>query len=176
MIGRNLLKHGFAETKHRVVFLRHGESEWNKENRFCGWTDVFLSAQGNSCIIQESEKLNKQGKHSSKTDIGLMSFTRPSSQEPFRHLTIWLMSWTVTTSPLQRTGDSTKDIMVLSKDSTNQKQLLSMENKRWRFGEEASTLLLLLWTNMTQDTLLTTSDIKTLTPNNYLQLKYTIYY
>ena len=26
----------------RVVLLRHGESTWNKENRFTGWTDVEL--------------------------------------------------------------------------------------------------------------------------------------
>ena len=30
----------------RLVLLRHGESEWNKENRFTGWTDVGLSAKG----------------------------------------------------------------------------------------------------------------------------------
>jgi 2,3-bisphosphoglycerate-dependent phosphoglycerate mutase len=29
-----------------LVLLRHGESIWNKENRFTGWTDVGLSAQG----------------------------------------------------------------------------------------------------------------------------------
>jgi len=29
-----------------LVLLRHGESEWNKENRFTGWTDVDLSARG----------------------------------------------------------------------------------------------------------------------------------
>lgn len=29
-----------------LVLLRHGESEWNKENRFSGWTDIDLSAQG----------------------------------------------------------------------------------------------------------------------------------
>eukprot|EP01071_Lankesteria_metandrocarpae_P005556 Lankesteria_metandrocarpae@DN4036_c0_g1_i1.p1 len=33
-------------TKYTVVLLRHGESTWNKENRFTGWTDVELSAQG----------------------------------------------------------------------------------------------------------------------------------
>lgn len=32
--------------KYQVVFIRHGESAWNKENRFTGWTDVPLSAQG----------------------------------------------------------------------------------------------------------------------------------
>jgi len=31
---------------HKVVLLRHGESVWNKENLFTGWTDVDLSKQG----------------------------------------------------------------------------------------------------------------------------------
>lgn len=31
---------------HRLVLLRHGESTWNKENRFTGWTDVDLSDKG----------------------------------------------------------------------------------------------------------------------------------
>jgi 2,3-bisphosphoglycerate-dependent phosphoglycerate mutase len=30
----------------KLVLLRHGESVWNKENRFTGWTDVDLSARG----------------------------------------------------------------------------------------------------------------------------------
>jgi 2,3-bisphosphoglycerate-dependent phosphoglycerate mutase len=30
----------------KLVLIRHGESVWNKENRFTGWTDVDLSAQG----------------------------------------------------------------------------------------------------------------------------------
>jgi 2,3-bisphosphoglycerate-dependent phosphoglycerate mutase len=31
---------------HKLVLLRHGESDWNRENRFTGWTDVDLSPQG----------------------------------------------------------------------------------------------------------------------------------
>ena len=31
---------------YKIVLLRHGESTWNKENRFTGWTDVDLSARG----------------------------------------------------------------------------------------------------------------------------------
>jgi len=31
---------------HRLVLLRHGESIWNRENRFTGWTDVDLSDKG----------------------------------------------------------------------------------------------------------------------------------
>ena len=30
----------------RLVLLRHGESDWNRENRFTGWTDVDLSPKG----------------------------------------------------------------------------------------------------------------------------------
>ena len=30
----------------KIVLLRHGESVWNKENRFTGWTDVELSDKG----------------------------------------------------------------------------------------------------------------------------------
>src|SRR5678816_2514310 len=31
---------------YRVVLIRHGESTWNQENRFTGWTDVDLTEQG----------------------------------------------------------------------------------------------------------------------------------
>lgn len=33
-------------TVHKLVLLRHGESAWNKENRFTGWTDVDLTDKG----------------------------------------------------------------------------------------------------------------------------------
>ena len=31
---------------YKIVLLRHGESTWNKENRFTGWTDVGLTDAG----------------------------------------------------------------------------------------------------------------------------------
>jgi 2,3-bisphosphoglycerate-dependent phosphoglycerate mutase len=37
---------GDGETVFRVVLLRHGESIWNREGRFTGWTDIDLSPQG----------------------------------------------------------------------------------------------------------------------------------
>ena len=40
----------------RLVLLRHGESTWNKENRFTGWTDVPLSEQG----IEEAKAAGRQ--------------------------------------------------------------------------------------------------------------------
>jgi len=39
----------------RLVLLRHGESTWNKENRFTGWTDVPLSEKG----IQEAREAGR---------------------------------------------------------------------------------------------------------------------
>jgi len=36
---------------HKVVLLRHGESDWNRENRFTGWTDVDLSERGRGCGV-----------------------------------------------------------------------------------------------------------------------------
>jgi len=32
--------------EHTVILLRHGESQWNSDNRFCGWVDVGLSKLG----------------------------------------------------------------------------------------------------------------------------------
>ena len=33
---------------YKIVFLRHGQSVWNRDNRFTGWVDVDLSEQGMS--------------------------------------------------------------------------------------------------------------------------------
>lgn len=33
-------------TGHRLLIVRHGESTWNQENRFCGWFDADLSEKG----------------------------------------------------------------------------------------------------------------------------------
>jgi 2,3-bisphosphoglycerate-dependent phosphoglycerate mutase len=47
----------------RLVLLRHGESEWNRENRFTGWTDVDLSAKGEE-EARQAGKLLKDGGYS----------------------------------------------------------------------------------------------------------------
>lgn len=45
----------------KLVLLRHGESTWNKENRFTGWTDVDLSEKGVEEAKQAGEALKKEG-------------------------------------------------------------------------------------------------------------------
>ena len=46
---------------HRVVLLRHGESDWNRENRFTGWTDVDLSDKGRLEAKMAGELLTSLG-------------------------------------------------------------------------------------------------------------------
>jgi 2,3-bisphosphoglycerate-dependent phosphoglycerate mutase len=46
---------------HKLVLLRHGESTWNKENRFTGWTDVDLSEKGKAEAKAAGDTLKKEG-------------------------------------------------------------------------------------------------------------------
>ncbi|MGA3134778.1 MAG: 2,3-diphosphoglycerate-dependent phosphoglycerate mutase [Terracidiphilus sp.] len=46
---------------YKVVLLRHGESIWNKENLFTGWTDVDLSEKGREEAKQAGVMLKEQG-------------------------------------------------------------------------------------------------------------------
>ena len=46
---------------YKIVLLRHGESDWNKENRFTGWTDVDLSEKGVAEAKKAGEVLLKEG-------------------------------------------------------------------------------------------------------------------
>lgn len=46
---------------HKLVLVRHGESEWNKENRFTGWEDVELSEKGRAEAQKGGKALKTQG-------------------------------------------------------------------------------------------------------------------
>jgi 2,3-bisphosphoglycerate-dependent phosphoglycerate mutase len=45
----------------KVVLVRHGESTWNKENRFTGWTDVDLSDKGKEEAKKAGQLLKQEG-------------------------------------------------------------------------------------------------------------------
>ncbi len=45
----------------KLVLLRHGESEWNRENRFTGWTDVPLSEKGVEEALSAGRLLAEEG-------------------------------------------------------------------------------------------------------------------
>ncbi|WMD19572.1 2,3-diphosphoglycerate-dependent phosphoglycerate mutase [Achromobacter seleniivolatilans] len=46
---------------HKLVLMRHGESQWNLENRFTGWTDVDLTDTGREQARRAGELLKKEG-------------------------------------------------------------------------------------------------------------------
>ena len=46
---------------HKIVLVRHGESIWNKENLFTGWTDVDLSERGKEEAKAAGQLLKKEG-------------------------------------------------------------------------------------------------------------------
>jgi len=46
---------------YKLVLLRHGESVWNKENLFTGWTDVDLSENGKTEACNAGEILKREG-------------------------------------------------------------------------------------------------------------------
>jgi len=45
----------------KLVLIRHGESTWNKENRFTGWTDVELSDKGRQEALEGGRVLKAEG-------------------------------------------------------------------------------------------------------------------
>jgi len=49
------------EDMKKLVLLRHGESTWNMENRFTGWTDVPLSEKGTAEAVEAGRVLLKEG-------------------------------------------------------------------------------------------------------------------
>jgi 2,3-bisphosphoglycerate-dependent phosphoglycerate mutase len=46
---------------YKIVLMRHGESQWNLENRFTGWTDVDLTEKGRAEAFQAGELLKNEG-------------------------------------------------------------------------------------------------------------------
>lgn len=46
---------------YKIVLLRHGESTWNQENRFTGWTDVGLTEKGQAEAVAAGQLLKNEG-------------------------------------------------------------------------------------------------------------------
>ena len=48
------------ETAYKLVLIRHGQSTWNLENRFTGWTDVGLTEQGRQEALAGAQLLKAE--------------------------------------------------------------------------------------------------------------------
>lgn len=46
--------------KYKIVMVRHGESEWNQKNQFCGWFDADLSEKGDYYIKDSASHFYKE--------------------------------------------------------------------------------------------------------------------
>lgn len=44
-----------------LILIRHGESEWNRDNRFTGWADVGLTEPGRQNMVDAGRALRRQG-------------------------------------------------------------------------------------------------------------------
>jgi 2,3-bisphosphoglycerate-dependent phosphoglycerate mutase len=67
---------------HRLVLLRHGQSQWNLEDRFTGWADVDLSDEGEREAREAARLLREQG---FAFDIGYTSVLRRAIR------TLWIV-------------------------------------------------------------------------------------
>ena len=68
----------------KFVILRHGESEWNKENRFTGWEDVNLTENGVTEAKSAGKILRDEG---FSFDIAYTSMLK-RAKETLRHCLI----------------------------------------------------------------------------------------
>jgi Phosphoglycerate mutase 1 len=50
----------------KLVFIRHGQSEWNLKNLFTGWVDVDLSEKGVQEATEAGKNLKKLGSNLTK--------------------------------------------------------------------------------------------------------------
>ena len=46
---------------YKIVLMRHGQSEWNRDNRFTGWADVDLTEKGVAEAREAGRLLNEAG-------------------------------------------------------------------------------------------------------------------
>ena len=44
-----------------LILVRHGQSQWNLENRFTGWVDVPLSPKGHEEVIEAGKLIKAEG-------------------------------------------------------------------------------------------------------------------
>ena len=75
---------------HKLVLLRHGESQWNKKNLFTGWTDVELSEKG----IEEAKEAGAiLAEHDYKFDFAFVSLLKRALQTLWYSLEVMDQLW-----------------------------------------------------------------------------------
>jgi hypothetical protein len=79
-----------------LVLLRHGESTWNRENRFTGWTDVPLSEKG----IEEARDAGRLLREGGRLRCCLYLGADMGDQNPAERISdkpcLWYTNWRTT--------------------------------------------------------------------------------
>ncbi|MDR0890682.1 MAG: 2,3-diphosphoglycerate-dependent phosphoglycerate mutase [Endomicrobium sp.] len=75
---------------YKIILMRHGESIWNKENKFTGWTDIDLSEKGYQDSILAGRKLLE---HSLTFNIAYTSVLKRAIKTLFNLLEIMDLLW-----------------------------------------------------------------------------------
>ena len=64
----------------KLVLLRHGQSQWNLENRFTGWVDVDLTAEGEAQATRGGELIKQEGLHFDKAFSSVLTRANRTAQ------------------------------------------------------------------------------------------------
>ena len=85
----------------RIVLLRHGQSTWNKENRFTGWTDVDLTQEGVAEAVRAGELLRDEGFTFGKAYTSyLKRAVKTAEKYGEEQVHVWRRSYDVAPDPL----------------------------------------------------------------------------
>ncbi|MCP8718776.1 MAG: 2,3-bisphosphoglycerate-dependent phosphoglycerate mutase [Asgard group archaeon] len=77
-------------TVHKLIILRHGESQWNHENKFCGWIDIPLSDKGKTEAVYAGELIKQ---HNLDPDILFTSKLKRSIETGLSILEVLHKPW-----------------------------------------------------------------------------------
>ena len=88
----------------KLVFARHGESEWNKANLFTGWADVDLSEKGTQQAIDAGKLIKEAGIEFDQAYGGLTGKNKAEAAEQFgdEQVHIWRRSYDVLPPAMDR--------------------------------------------------------------------------
>ena len=122
-----------ADPLPRLILVRHGQSQWNLENRFTGWWDVDLTEQGRGRSERRGRAAGRQGP---AADAAPSPRCRPARS---RRCTSRSRRAGGCGSPRPRTGGSTSGTTAGSPGSTRPRPRPSTATSRSRSGAAAST-------------------------------------
>ena len=137
----------------KLVLLRHGESIWNRENRFTGWTDVDLSKRG----IEEAKKAGQLFKDEGLTfDVAFTSVLKRGIRTLWIVLDVMDLMWI----PVYRSWRLNERHYGALQGYFKAKMAKEIGEEQVLIGEEATTSLHRLLSHQIQGILEPTQNIR----------------